>query len=98
MESELNKVWLQIEQITGRIQYIENRVELAAITVGLGEPEAWIAIPEMNWGKPVEAGLLGLFIVIQGIIALAIVATPVVAIGAPIYYIYKRSQKSEVSS
>jgi len=99
VESELNKVRLQIEQITGQIQYIENRVELATITVLLGEEAPWISVPEMNWGKPVEAGLWGVFIVLQGLITLAIVATPLAAIGTPIYYIYRRSQtKSEVSS
>jgi len=99
VESELNKVRLQIEQLTGQIQYLENRVELATITVLLGEEAPWISVPEMNWGKPVEAGLWGVFVVIQGLITLAIVATPLAAIGTPIYYIYKRSQtKSEVSS
>lgn len=99
VESELNKVQLQIEQITGQIQYLENRVELATITVLLGEEAPWISVPEMNWGKPVEAGLWGVFMVLQGLITLAIVATPLAAIGTPIYYFYKRSQtKSEVSS
>jgi len=99
VESELNKVRLQIEEITGQIQYLENRVELATITVLLEEEAPWISVPEMNWGKPVEAGLWGVFVVIQGLITLAIVATPLAAIGTPIYYIYKRSHtKSEVSS
>ncbi|MDH5795140.1 MAG: DUF4349 domain-containing protein, partial [Candidatus Bathyarchaeota archaeon] len=98
VESELNKVRLQIEQTTGKIQYLENRVELATITVLLGESPPLIAIPEINWGRPIEAGLWGLFTVFQGLIAISIVATPLIAIGTPIYYFYRRRQaKSEVS-
>jgi len=90
VESELNKVRLQIEQTTGKIQYVENRVELATITVLLGESPPLIAVPDINWGRPIEAGLWGLFMVPQGLIAISIVAAPFIAIGTPIYYFYRK--------
>ena len=61
VESELNKVRLQIEQLTGQIQYLENRVELATITVLLGEEAPWISVPEMNWGKTSRGWFVGSF-------------------------------------
>jgi hypothetical protein len=98
VESELNKVRLEIEQITGKIQYLENRVELATITVLLGESPPWIALPEIDWGKPIEAGLWGLFTVFQGLIAISIIATPFIAVGTPIYYFYRRRQTESKGS
>jgi hypothetical protein len=39
VERELERVRGEIEQMTGRLTYLENRIELATITVSLGEPE-----------------------------------------------------------
>ncbi len=98
VESELNRVREQVEQLTGQIQYLESRIDLATIIVSLGEPGGLIAIPQINWGRPVEAGLWGVFVVFQGLIALAIVATPFIAIGTPIYYVYRRRQTKNKAS
>ncbi len=92
VEAELNRVRGEIEHLIGQIRYIESRVDMATIIVLLGEPEPWISMPEMKWAKPIEAGLWGVFIVVQGLIALAIVAAPFIAIGAPLYYLYRRRQ------
>jgi len=101
VESELNNVRSEIERLTGQIQYLETRVDLATITVSLSEAEAkpWIDIPQVDWGASIKAGLWGVFIVLQGLITLTIAATPFIAIGAPIYYVYrwKKQTKSETS-
>ena len=102
VESELNRVRREIERLTGQLQYLEKRVELATITISLTEkaPEPWIKIPEIDWGTPIESGLWGLFIIIQGLILVLIVATPFIAVGAPAYLIYRRRKqtKSKVTS
>ncbi len=92
VEAELNQIRGEIERLIGQIRYIESRVDLATIIVLLDEPERWISMPEMSWARPIEAGLWGVFIVVQGLIALAIVAAPFIAIGTPIYYLYRRRQ------
>jgi len=97
VESELSRVRGEIERLTGQIQYLERRVDLATITVSLTEaaPKIWVKIPEVDWGSPIEAGLWGVFLVVQGIITLVIVATPFMAIGVPAYYVYKRRKQTK---
>jgi len=97
VESELNKARSEIEQITGQIKYLENRVELSTIIISLGEAKPLITIPEIDWGRSIEAGLWGVFVVVQGLIVIAIVAAPFAAIGVPLYYFVfrKRHAKTE---
>ena len=96
VEAELNRVRSEIERLTGQIQYLERRIELATITVSLTEKvsKPFIKIPELDWGKSIESGLQGLFMIIQGLITLTIVAAPFIAVGVPIYYLYRRRRKS----
>ena len=96
VESELNRLRGEIERLTGQIQYLEARVDLATITVLLSEDRPWVEIPHVDWGAAIKAGLWGMFTVLQGLVALAIGVTPFVAIGTPVYYVYRRKQtKSE---
>ena len=97
VESELSRVRGEIERLTGQIQYLERRVDLATITVSLTEsaPKPWIKVPEVDWGAPIEAGLWGVFLVIQGIITLVIAAVPFMAIGVPAYYVYKWRKRTK---
>jgi len=97
VESELSRVRGEIERLTGQIQYIEHRVDLATITISLTEaaPKPWIETPKVDWGAPIEAGLWGMILVIQGLITLVIIAAPFMAIGVPTYYIYKRRKRTK---
>ncbi len=99
VESELNRVRGEIERLTGQIQYLETRVDLATITVSLSEAKPWIEIPQVDWGASIKAGLWGVFTVLQGLITLTIAAIPFIAIGAPIYYVYRwrKQTKSQTS-
>ncbi|MFQ5712176.1 MAG: DUF4349 domain-containing protein [Candidatus Geothermarchaeales archaeon] len=93
VERELMRTRETIERLTGQMRFLERRVEYATITVALTEPsppEPLVQLPEVDWGAGIEAGLWGLFLIVQGLMALVIVLTPVAAVGVPIYYLYKR--------
>ncbi|MFQ5712235.1 MAG: DUF4349 domain-containing protein [Candidatus Geothermarchaeales archaeon] len=95
VEGELMRVREQVERLTGQMSYLERRVEYATITVTLSEPEPsrpWVEVPEVDWGRAVERGLWGVFLVAQALITLFIVLTPLAAVGAPVYYLYRRRQ------
>ena len=99
VESELNRVRGEIERLTGQIQYLEARVDFAGITVLLSEGKPWVEIPHMDWGAAIKAGLWGVFTVLQGLVAIGIGITPFLAIGTPVYYVYRwrKQTKSETS-
>lgn len=54
VENELSRVRGEIEQATGRIQYLKNQVALATITVQLSEPTPMVA-KIVNWNVVVTA-------------------------------------------
>ena len=97
VEEQLERVRGEIERITGQLRYLERRVEYSTITVYLTEitPEPWVEVPKVDWGHAIEAGLWGLFTVIQATITFTIAASPFVAILVPAYYLYQRRKKSQ---
>lgn len=66
VERELARVRGEIEQMTGRLTYLENRIELASITVALYEPEPIT----QSWGirDALRAAFAGFVAVIRGMI------------------------------
>jgi hypothetical protein len=80
VERELERVRGEIEQMIGRLTYLENRIELATITVSLGEPEPIT----QSWGirdalRTASAGFVG---VIRGmIIAIGYLAPIIILLG-----------------
>jgi hypothetical protein len=66
VERELERVRGEIEQMTGRLTYLDNRIELATITVSLGEPEPIT----QSWGirDALRAAFAGFVGVIRGMI------------------------------
>lgn len=97
IERELNRIREQIEIYTGQLTYLESRVEYASITVTLTEPSPPEPFPDVDWDAAFKKGLWGLFIIVQGLIVLAFALIPPVAVGVPIYYIYRRRKKKAVS-
>jgi len=97
VEKELERVRGEIEGLTGDIQYLESRVELATITVLLNEfiEKKPTGFPQVDWWAPVNAGLQALFTIFQGLLAIAIVLGPFAAIGFPAYYLYKRVNRKK---
>lgn len=66
VEHELARVRGEIEQMTGRLTYLDNRIELASITVALYEPEPIT----QSWGirDALRAAFAGFVAVIRGMI------------------------------
>jgi hypothetical protein len=80
VERELARVRGEIEQMTGRLTYLENRIELATITVSLLEPEPIT----QSWGirDALRAAFTGFVNVIRGmIIAIGYLAPVIILLG-----------------
>jgi hypothetical protein len=95
VEKELARVRRKIEEITGRMEYLENRVELSTITISLHEPE-----PITPKGKNAfHASYEGFLSMINGIIIFFGYALPVLIIIGVIGAIVigcKRAYKSKL--
>jgi len=75
VEREIWRVRTEIERLTGRIKYLENRVELAMISVSLYEPEPITH----SWGirDAIGSAFGGFVSVIRGLIILVGYALPI---------------------
>jgi len=75
VEREVWRVRTEIERLTGRIKYLENRVELATISVSLYEPEPITH----SWGirDAIRSAFGGFVSVIRGLIILVGYALPI---------------------
>jgi len=90
VERELERVRSEIESLQGQVNYIERSVAMSVITVGLKEPPPPFTPPGMDWGETFETALGGFFAVVRGLIILVISLLPLIVIGAPTYYLYRR--------
>jgi len=75
VERAIWRVRTEIERLTGRIKYLENRVELATISVSLSEPEPLTH----SWGVryAIRSALGGFASVVRGLIILVGYALPI---------------------
>lgn len=90
VERELERVRGEIESLQGQVNYLERNVAMSVITVGLKEPLPPFTPPGMDWGETFETALGAFFAVVRGLIILVVSLLPLVAIGVPVYYVYRR--------
>ncbi len=90
VERELERVRGEIESLQGQINYLERSVAMSVITIGLKEPPPPFTPPGMDWGETFETALRAFFAVVRGLIILIVSLLPLVVIGVPAYYVYRR--------
>jgi hypothetical protein len=100
VEQELSRVRGTIESLTGQINYLNSRVELATITVYFNQALVMQAdwIPQLDLSGPVKSGAQVLFTLVEGMIVLIVALGPFAVIIAAIYYVYRRVQLARVKS
>ncbi len=94
VEKEIERVRGEIESLQGQINYLEHNATLYLISISLTAPAPPFTAPGMNWNETFETALTGLFVVLRGLIILAVALLPFILIGLPAYYVYKRRKPS----
>ncbi|KON28232.1 hypothetical protein AC481_02430 [miscellaneous Crenarchaeota group archaeon SMTZ-80] len=95
VERELTRIRGEIESLQGQINYLERNVETSSVVVNLIEPPPPFTPPGVDWGLTFETALMGFFGVIRGLIILIVTLLPLAIIGVPIYYLYRRREKTK---
>ena len=98
VERELERVRGEIESLQGQINYLERSVAMSVITVSLKEPLPPFTPPGMDWGETFETALRGFFAVVRGLIILIVSLLPIIVIGIPAYYLYRRRKLKKENS
>ena len=95
VEDELTSVQGDIESLQGQINYLEGNVEMSLISVSLTEPAPPFTPPGMNWDETFQTAITGLFIVLRGVIIIAVSLIPIAIIAVSVYYLYRRRKRKE---
>jgi hypothetical protein len=90
VENELTRIRGEIDSLQGQINYLEGNAEMSLVSVTLTEPAPPFVPPSINWGETFEVAIFGLFTVLRGMIILAVSLVPLLIVGVPAYYVYKR--------
>ena len=100
VEQELSRVRGTIESLTGQINYLNSRVELATLTVYFNQTPLMQAdwIPQLDLSGPVKSGAQVLFTLVEGMIVLIVALGPFAVLIAAIYYFYRRVYLARVKS
>jgi hypothetical protein len=95
VEDELTRVQGDIESLQGQINYLQGNVEMSLISVSLTERAPPFTPPGMNWSETFQTAIIGLFIVLRGLIIIAVSLIPIAIIAIPAYYLYRRRKRRE---
>jgi len=89
VEDRLRTVRTQIEYIEAMLKNLERSVEYATITVTITAPQGEQPLPTLDWGKVVRDAVETAYRVIAGLVVLVVGLSPLWAILAAIYLVYR---------
>jgi hypothetical protein len=97
VQVEMERVQVEIERITGRMRYLDNRIDLATITVSLREPTPVGADVGHDFIAVINAAVEGFLFTVDAIIILFFTLLPLVLIGGGCYGVYRwrKSKKAK---
>jgi len=94
VEDYLRNVRVEIERIEAQLKYLERRVEYSTVRVEIESPpkqvKPIVVFPSFDPLPAVAMGLAAMYSVIYFIITIIIAILPLIAIGVPIYTLYKK--------
>jgi hypothetical protein len=97
VQVEMERVQVEIESLTGRMRYLDNRIDLATITVSLHEPTPVGADVGHDFAAVFNAAIEAFLFTIDAIIILFFMLLPLILIGGGCYGVYRwrKSKKTE---
>lgn len=96
VQTELTKVQGEIEVITGRMNYLKDRVDFSTITVTIEEPSA--VVPEADeWGfvSALRTAVRAFVATINGLIIVAGALAPIIILVALLWYLIRTLRKKK---
>ena len=95
VQEQIDRVQTSLDQIEGRIRYLDNQVDLSTITVSLAEKEPVGADAGHSFTKTMNEGIAGLLAMIDLLIIALFVLLPLIVIGFVGYSVYRLYQSKK---
>jgi hypothetical protein len=89
IQQQIDRVQTQLNQLEGRLKYLNSRIDLSTITVSLQEPEPVGGDTGHNFITTINEGIAGFIGMIDAIIIIALTLLPLIIVGAIGYGIYR---------
>jgi hypothetical protein len=98
IQAQIDQITMSINQIEGRLRYLNSQIDLSTITVNLQEPEPVGGETGYNIVTAINEGIAGFFGMISAIIILVFTVIPLIIIGIIVYVIYRYYKKRKGGS
>jgi hypothetical protein len=97
IQKQIERVMVELDRITGKMKYLENRVAYATITISLREPAQVAAPGAFSVPEVITEGIAGFVDTVVLIFVWLLTLLPLIIIGAVGYLAYRRWKRSKVS-
>lgn len=95
VQKEIERVMVELDRITGKIKYLENRVAFATITISLHDPPQVVTPAGYSFAEVITDGIAGFVDTLVMIFIWVLTFLPLVIICAVGYLAYRRWKKSK---
>ena len=93
IQAQIDQVTLSLNQVEGRLRYLNSQIDLSTITVNLQEPEPVGGETGYNIVTAINEGIAGFFGMISAIIVLVFSLIPLIILAVIAYAIYRWYRK-----
>lgn len=94
IQSQLSQVQLQIEELTGRLEFLKNQTTLSTVTVRIFEPGVEPGKPKTTLGKAWQEALDGFKSVVSGLIVALGWIAPIALLAVALFALWRLRSRS----
>jgi hypothetical protein len=93
IQAQIDQITLSLNQIEGRLRYLNSQIDLSTITVNLQEPEPVGGETSYNIVTAINEGIAGFFGMISAIIVFIFSIIPLLILAVIAYAVYRWHQR-----
>jgi len=89
IQQQIDRVQTTLNQLEGRLKYLNSRIDMSTITVTLQEPEPLGGESGPSFVSALNEGIAGFFGMVYGMIVIVLTLLPLILFCAAVYGIYR---------
>ncbi len=90
VQREIERVQVELDRITGKMKYMDNRVAFSTLTIRLSEPESAVPTTGYSLSSVISEAISGFTDTVVWLVILVMTLLPVIILAAAGYFIYTR--------
>jgi len=90
VQREIERIQVELDRITGKMKYLDNRVAFSTLTIRLSEPESAVPSTGYSISSVISEAISGFTETVVWLVVLIMTLLPVIILAAAGYFIYSR--------